>query len=343
MVLTGAPGRVGARVDRWTSAHRPARAYALCARSGALWRAMRLGVAGAALAGCSAGVSGADDGSAGDTADNEPVPFRCPSLEVSEVGRVDDDRVTEASGLAWSGAEPGVLWVHNDSGDAARVLALDATSGEVLAERALDVPARDWEAAAWTPSARGGALVIGDIGDNGRSRGDVRLVVADGLTTTGPPPTVSVRTHPWPGDLGRDAEALLADPRDGALYVLSKASDGLTEVARVPDGDGEPLVVVSTLQLGAPPLDGVLDRLVTDAAFRGDGALVVVRTYTALLVWPVGPQQSLVDALAAAPCQGAPGPQLQGETVAAGPDALYSVAEGLRQPLLRYELAAPEP
>src|SRR5881394_1013410 len=47
------------------------------------------------------------------------------------VGRVTDGSVTEASGLAASRRNPGVLWTHNDAGSTPRLFAL-STNGTLL-------------------------------------------------------------------------------------------------------------------------------------------------------------------------------------------------------------------
>ena len=43
---------------------------------------------------------------------------------MSKTGYVDNDAITEASGLCRSISNPGLLYTHNDSGDSARVFAI---------------------------------------------------------------------------------------------------------------------------------------------------------------------------------------------------------------------------
>ena len=53
----------------------------------------------------------------------QPVTdLRCDSFR--EVGEFTSPKITECSGLAVSRKNPGVLWVHNDSGDSARLFAV---------------------------------------------------------------------------------------------------------------------------------------------------------------------------------------------------------------------------
>src|SRR5262249_6078481 len=58
----------------------------------------------------------------------------CPVFPDSSVAvDVTSSSVTEASGLAISGSNPGIYWTHNDSGDSARFFAIDASTGAIAA------------------------------------------------------------------------------------------------------------------------------------------------------------------------------------------------------------------
>ena len=84
-------------------------------------------------------------------------------------GNIDTPLITEASGLAGSRVNPGVLWTHNDSGGLPRVFALDLT-GHLLGTWNLPgVNANDYEDIAVGPGPEAGVsyLYVGDIGDNG--------------------------------------------------------------------------------------------------------------------------------------------------------------------------------
>src|SRR6266511_3953046 len=80
---------------------------------------------------------------------------------------IRDQRVVESSGLAASPRHAGVLWTHNDSGDAARLFAVGPDGGVLATLTLAGVDARDWEAmAAGRDDAGRPALFAGDIGDN---------------------------------------------------------------------------------------------------------------------------------------------------------------------------------
>lgn len=77
---------------------------------------------------------------------------------------VPDVRINEASGLAASRRHPGVLYTHNDSGDQARIFALDSEDGRTLAEYQITPSDNyDWEdlSVGVCPSNSGTCIYIG--------------------------------------------------------------------------------------------------------------------------------------------------------------------------------------
>ena len=115
----------------------------------------------------------------------------------------------EASGIAVSARTPGVLWLHNDSGDPLlRALATDGASrGSVwIAGAAVE----DWEDVTVAPCPHGSCVYIGDIGDNNARRSSLTIyrVPEPDPTTARSPRAESMRlTYP---DGPKDAEALKA-------------------------------------------------------------------------------------------------------------------------------------
>src|SRR5688572_5260550 len=65
--------------------------------------------------------------------------------------------VPEASGLAISRRNHGVLWTHNDSGNEPDLFALDSSGMEQRRVR-LPIRTRDWEALSAAPCAEGNCL-----------------------------------------------------------------------------------------------------------------------------------------------------------------------------------------
>ena len=138
-------------------------------------------------------------------------------------------------------ASPGVVYVQNDSGDAARFFAVDASTGATLA--VYSVPGAqnvDWEDLAVARDARGVPSVwLADIGDNDAARQEVRIYRVDepvvdraraGLQLATAEPSVWRLRYPG-GPV--DAEALAVAP-GGAGYVVTKSFFGESAVYAVP-------------------------------------------------------------------------------------------------------------
>lgn len=151
-------------------------------------------------------------------------------LPGKQVGTVQTDQIKEASGIVASRMNPGVLWVHNDSGDSARVYALN-TKGKLLGTyRLKGARCRDWEdiAIGPGPDPKRSYLYIGDIGDNQARYPSITIYrvpepVVDpnrtlGETEIGSGEAIEL-TYP---DGPKDAETLLVDPLNGDIYVIAK-------------------------------------------------------------------------------------------------------------------------
>ena len=227
--------------------------------------------------------------------------------------RIKDPRVIESSGLATGVALPEVLWTVNDSGDRPRVYGIGSDGSTVATLTLRGARARDWEAVAVSPRAGGGAwLWIGDIGDNRSSWPTVRVYrVVE-------PSALGARDVSWQAyelrypDGPRDAEALLVDPRDGRLYVVSKRVQGAA-VYRAPPELRRDRVNVLERVASAPPL-------VTDGSFAPDGR-VALRDYLQAFL---APQLGARAARLTLPLQ----PQGEGLTWAADGSALVVSSEG---------------
>ena len=146
------------------------------------------------------------------------------------MGKIDSDALRELSGIAASRRNPGVLYVHNDSGAAPQIYAINEKARLLGACRIQGATERDWEdvAVGPGPDPDRSCVYIGDIGDNGAKRPEIivyRLpepkvdaVTPFGQMTTGPAEALRL-VYP---DKPRDAETLLVDPLTRDLYIISK-------------------------------------------------------------------------------------------------------------------------
>jgi hypothetical protein len=289
-----------------------------------------------------------------------PPPPKPPVLEAacnhtltaSTTGTIASDAPVETSGIAASGRAAGVWWVHNDSGDSARVFAI-GTDGRDLGEFDLSgASAVDWEDVAVGPGPSAGAyLYLADIGDNTKTRASVQVYrVAEPLVnpsaTPGAPQTLTGvaslnLTYP---DGPHDAEALLVDPTTGELFVVTKdLAGGVGKVFRAPANLGgdttTALTEVATVSLGAG--QGVTGADVTPA-----GDVVALRTYFSVFLYPRPAGQSLAQAFTQTPCAGSappfgsatPASEPQGEAIGFARDGLgyVTVSEGVHPALHQF-------
>jgi hypothetical protein len=243
-----------------------------------------------------------------------------------------------------SRAQPGILWTHNDSGDSARVFALD-THGRLRAElHVTGAENIDWEDIALGRAAGagdGGVLFIGDIGDNAESRPEI-VVYAVPEVRLGPGTAVHAATAPaqrfvlhYP-DGPHDAEALLVDGGSGALVIVTKDFDGTARVYSTRQRDEHSPVTLrraGSMSLGP-------GEAITAGDVSEDGSTVVLRSYDRAYVFQRHGGESVARTLRRRPCVA--GADLigegQGESLALTPDgrAFYTVPEGRHPQLRRY-------
>jgi hypothetical protein len=290
-----------------------------------------------ALAGCGAAGAGAPppgpDGQAeGVRAAKRVTPAICGRLTVRRTGTIHAPQATELSGLVASRRRPGVLWTHNDSGDAPRVLAVRA-SGKLVGDVAIaGAEATDWEDIA----IRGGTLYLADIGDNRSERDDVVVYRVPeppaGATSSAPAQALRLR---YP-DGAHDAETLLVDPRSGSLAIVTKTVDGNSGVYVA----AHPSTTATTTLHRAARLRLGFGGLATAGDVSADGRVIVVRTYTGFVAWERRRGDSLARAMRRTPCAGRVSltREGQGEALAltANGRAFLTVPEGLNPVIRRY-------
>ena len=257
---------------------------------------------------------------------------RCPHVtEVVELAQVESPLIHEASGMVLSRNNPGILWVHNDSGDSARVYAL-ALDGRLVATLILvGVDAIDWEDIAIGPGPEPGLdyIYVADIGDNGFSREKVEIYrFLEPLVDEGTQSVLVDRIERivlnYP-DRAQDAETLLVDPVDGGIYIITKWGG---VVYRASD-DG------MLLRVAKLPWSGV-----TGGDVSQDGKRIIVRGYFSATVWE---REDGLPLSAIFSEDGCPLPlkvEPQGEAIAFSPDGrfYYTLSEGVRQPIYRFRL-----
>ena len=191
--------------------------------------------------------------------------------------------LNEVSGLAQSRTNPGVFWVHNDSGDEPRIYAVGRSGAWLGTYTLAGAAAIDWEDMAIGPAASGRSyLYLADIGDNNARRSSVRVyrvnepvVGANQSPVTGTLP--SVTSYDFVYDDGpRDAEGFMVDPLTNDFYIVSK---------REPDGNHLYRAVspsanrMNTLER----VGGFSTTGTTGADISPDGLQVLIRRYSSTI------------------------------------------------------------
>ncbi|MBX3175799.1 MAG: hypothetical protein KF886_00415 [Candidatus Hydrogenedentes bacterium] len=84
---------------------------------------------------------------------------------------ISDERILESSGLALSRREPDAVWIHNDSGDTARLFLVGMEGNTRGVFHLADVPMPlDWEDMCSFTLEGEPWLLVGDVGDNASHR-----------------------------------------------------------------------------------------------------------------------------------------------------------------------------
>jgi hypothetical protein len=270
-------------------------------------------------------------------------------------GTFDVDLIDEASGLAASVRNPGVLYVLDDGPGAREVWAVRPEVGILGPVRVAGLVGEDTESLTVAPCGPGdpsSCVYVGDIGDNRRVREDVTVwrfpepdlsaglpaepVAADAIRLRYP------GTRPGGGPV--DAEALLVGS-DGVPLIVTKeagtspeaggAAPGAARLLRAPGFADGVLTVIGPVPVPMPrrPLAaGVFGVVVTGAdAVRGpDGWRVALRTYDHLVEYVAPDPAAPLEDFPTWPVREIPSPfEPQGEAVTYAADrcGLYTVSE----------------
>jgi hypothetical protein len=253
--------------------------------------------------------------------------------------------LSEVSGMVASRQQPGVLWVHDDSGHGPIVVGIRSDGSLVQQYTLTNAPSVDWEDIALGPGPLAGRdyLYLADCGNNNLNRTSFSLVrIAEPTPPASPGNPIAlagaeVFPFTYPG-AAPDTEALFVDPVDGTPYLISK-DDTQAVLYRYP----LPLTANTTRTL-VQELNLVLPQYkVTGADITADGSRIHLRTHRQMLLFSRAPGTTVAQALAGTPCVLFTGNLGQVESVAVEPDGsgLLTVAEGVGSPILRASALGP--
>jgi hypothetical protein len=283
----------------------------------------------------------------GESFGSPPNAADCPTfLAGVRQGRIASKEIREASGIAASHLNPGRYYLNNDSGDRARIFAIDGRGNDLGTYHLKGANAFDWEDIAVGPARDlpGTFIYVADTGDN-RLRRDWVVVyrVPEPLIPPGRAggrfdlsEIVALRMQ-YPDGAAHNAEALLVDPQSADLYVVTKGRHQPASVFRYPApqraDEIATLEKVASLQLGEAGVPG--GRWVTGGDISIDGSQILLRTYAEVLLWRRGPGESIAAAAARPPCVARQRREPQGEAITWKFDqsGYITVSEGKREPI----------
>ncbi|WP_192350818.1 hypothetical protein [Algoriphagus sp. Y33] len=240
------------------------------------------------------------------------------------VATLTDTRLDEISGLACSRVNPGIIYVHNDSGGEAVVYLLDSLGNTIGEMELADTPNRDWEDIAIGPGANGESYIyVGEIGDNNGVHQEVVIYRVpepeNGNTTSQAIPEKIILTYPGGA---RDAESLMVDPITGDIFILSKR-DSLNTLYRLPadrfeDGEAELEELIKLPFTSA-----------TAADISADGSQILVKNYLSIYYWERNVGETIAQAMGRVPIELPYSPEPQGEAIGFRTDgkAYYTLSE----------------
>jgi acid phosphatase len=242
--------------------------------------------------------------------------------------------MSELSGCAASRVNPGVFWMHNDSGDSARIYAVNRDGKSKGTYTLSGATASDWEDIAVGPGpvANKSYIYVGDIGDNGASRNTKQVYRVAEPTIGSSSTTLAAEKFNFVYPDGkRDAETLMVDPRTGDVYVVSKRETS-NRVYRFK----APLVNGGTytgVEVARIPI-----HWLTGGDISADGSRILIRTTTQTYLWLRKDGETVGAALSRTPLNVPSASEKQGEAVCwdrSGTD-YYTVSEGSHQPFNYY-------
>ncbi len=271
------------------------------------------------------------------------------------VGRLQNPKIDEASGLARSQRHPNVFWVTNDDGPSV-LYAIDGTGRDLGRVTVKDAKNRDWEDLASFTLDGVPYLVVADIGDNEGQRKDVRLYVIEEPEAGDDKVKPAWRVEFTYPEGPRDAESIAVDVDNERILILTKRdvpallysvplnpgtkkridAERLGEVASLPQPSR------SDLQFTSRDNSWHWQPTSMDIANEGDQAIVL--TYGGVYRYPRSPDQDWLEALQQPPVIISRSRNRQAESIAfdAAGESVFITIEQRNAPLFRLPLQQPE-
>jgi hypothetical protein len=265
------------------------------------------------------------------------------------VGRLQRRDMDEISGIAASGINKDLYYIHNDSGDTSRFFAI-LPSGEVKSiiyfkgdpKERLGV--HDCEDIAVGPGPDSGKsyVYMGDIGDNYSVRKYITVYRMEEKTAWAKSGTARANDaapiHFKYPDGPKDAETLMIDPIEKLIYIVSKRQDSVTVyTSPLIYKPNDTLVLNKRCKLFFP--GHKLFKWITAGDISKDGRQVLMKNYTKVYYWKRDGNEPIWKTMQKRPQMLPYTMEKQGEAIGFTPDGqgYYTTSEGVYSPIYYYK------
>lgn len=241
-----------------------------------------------------------------------------------QVFSVSKPALTEASGIADSKANPGYLWVQQDSGNPPDLELLQHNGAWLKTIHLANVVNRDWEDIVLStgPKPGGQYLYIAETGDNLLVHSDYAIYrLEEPVTATDTVNNIDKITFFYP-DGSHNAEAILVDPDTKDIYIITKV-DTKSRVFKL-------AYPYSTTVINKAELAGSLPyNFAVSASIAPSGKEIVIKTYDAIYYYTRTAGETIMQALSREPLKLPYEQEPQGEAIvfASNDSGYYTLSE----------------
>lgn len=241
----------------------------------------------------------------------------------TQIGRITDAAMANASGIAASRAYPGMYWIEDDKSGNSDIYLVDSTGAEQAVFTVTGAAHRDWTDIGIGPGPLTGTnyIYIADIGDSkGNNPACYIYRVPEPSTPLGSgalnasTAIADKITYQYP-DGPRDAETILVDPASKDIYIVDKLVPSDSYFLPYPQSSDTVIMVKKLIE----------NMRVTDGPLRSGGIAsdrreILMKSYNSIYLWKITPGQTILNALLTTPVAIPITPEVQGEAICYTPD-----------------------
>ena len=220
-----------------------------------------------------------------------------------KLSELENDDITESSGLAASNFSNDRFWTHNDSGGKSHLYCFGRNGKHLGTCKVGNVKSKDWEDMASATIGGKPYLIVGDVGDNRRVRDDCMIYFI--VEAPDPKADVKVRCKFAFSYAGGpvDCEGLAYDPITRSILLTEKTRLGSFSRGRV----YEIVLPIDEIILGkqarrarkllAKPIGSTAVPTVTAMDISRNGRFLVIGSYLESMLYERKPDQKWADVL----------------------------------------------